>query len=52
MQEKIQAKQDELQQADPSDYELLMDLQAQLDELRAQLEALEETWLELSELLS
>ena len=42
---------DELLKVDPSDYQALLDAQARVDEAQAELDALEEEWLELSERL-
>ncbi len=48
---KLARAQEELQSMDGFDYQALGEQQAKIDELKAQLEALEDEWLELAELL-
>ncbi len=49
--EKVDAKRQEMQGADPTDFAMLAQLQAELQELQAIHEALEDEWLEISEVL-
>ena len=51
MQGKIEDATKRLHEADPTDYELLGSIQAEIDDYRNQLEELEMAWLELSEKL-
>lgn len=51
MANKIAAKQEEMDAADPTDFVKLGELQGQLDELKAQKEALEDEWLEAADKL-
>ena len=48
---KVEDKQIEMDGADPTDFVRLGELQAELDELRAAKEALEDEWLELADAL-
>ena len=48
---KIAATRDEMAAADPSDFVALGGFQSQLDDLQAQIDALEEEWLEAAEAL-
>ena len=48
---KIESTRSEMAAADPSDFVALGDFQKQLEQLHAQLDALEEEWLEAAETL-